>query len=417
MPTASTEPTRSARLRRFTSSIRFRLSLAVSVSVFAVGAFFIGAIYLWQVNRLEPPVVETRQVAYVDPVSGRELETVYQLVFPEDLQVAVAVGIEQHAYRDALDQLRRASFYALGLLAVTSFATGWIVSGWTLGPVTEMVAVARDISANDLSRRIRLRGPDDELKELADTFDDMVDRLQTAFEDQRRLVHDTSHELRNPLAVSRANLELAIDGGDLAEVARAAAVALHANERMAALVDDLVDQARDGVPEVALETVDLAGLSEAVVGEQAAGAAERSVRLVAGADAPVSVRGERAALRRVVSNLVENSVRHAPAGSEVLVVAEADVAGGVARVSVRDAGPGIDPADHARIFERFERAGGGTGLGLGLAIVKRVVVRHGGEVTVDSTLGEGATFTVRLPLLAAPAVADDPTSATLESAS
>ncbi len=387
------------------------------MSVFAVGAFFIGAIYLWQVNRLEPPVVETRQVAYVDPVSGRELETVYQLVFPEDLQVAVAVGIEQHAYRDALDQLRRASFYALGLLAVTSFATGWIVSGWTLGPVTEMVAVARDISANDLSRRIRLRGPDDELKELADTFDDMVDRLQTAFEDQRRLVHDTSHELRNPLAVSRANLELAIDGGDLAEVARAAAVALHANERMAALVDDLVDQARDGVPEVALETVDLAGLSEAVVGEQAAGAAERSVRLVAGADAPVSVRGERAALRRVVSNLVENSVRHAPAGSEVLVVAEADVAGGVARVSVRDAGPGIDPADHARIFERFERAGGGTGLGLGLAIVKRVVVRHGGEVTVDSTLGEGATFTVRLPLLAAPAIADDPTSATLESAS
>lgn len=399
------------------------------MTVFAVGAFFIGAIYLWQVNRLEPPVVETRQVTYVDPANGREVETVYQLVFPEDLQVAVAVGIEQHAYRDALDQLRRASFYALALLAITSFATGWVVAGWTLSPVTQMVAVARDISANDLSRRIRLRGPDDELKGLADTFDDMVDRLQSAFEDQRRLVHDTSHELRNPLAVSRANLELALDGGDAEELARAAAVALAANERMSAMIDDLLDQARDGVPEVVVTLVDLAALAGDVVDEQAAGAGERRVRLTLDVGGPVRVRGDADALRRVVSNLVENAVRHAPATTTVAVRVATDPAGTAAVVSVRDDGPGIDPADHARIFERFQRgpaavgsSGDAPGLGLGLAIVRRVVDRHSGEVTVDSALGAGATFTVRLPLAAAdraagptaaPAAPPDPASATL----
>lgn len=387
------------------SSIRFRFSLAVAVTVFAVGAFFIGAIYLWQVDRLDPPVIETRQLTYVDPVTEREVETVYQLVFSEDVQVAVAIGIEQHAYRQALSHLRTASFYALALLALTSFATGWVVSGWTLGPVHRMAAVARDISANDLSRRIALRGPDDELKGLADTFDDMVDRLQAAFEDQRRLVHDTSHELRNPLAVSRANLELALDSDDPDELRRAASVSLGANERMSALVDEMLERARDGVPDVDLAEVDLASLARSVTEEHGAAARAAGVRLgVVAVGAPVVVLGEASALRRAIANLVDNALRFAPPGSEVTVTIGAE--DGRAVVTVADRGPGIASEDLGRVFDRFWRGNdAGAGTGLGLSIVERIVTRHGGRVAVDSTPGDGARFRIELPEHRTPLVA------------
>ena len=268
-----------------------------------------------------------------------------------------------------------------------------------------MAAVARDISGTELSRRIGLRGPDDELKDLADTFDEMLDRLQATFEDHRRFVQDASHELRNPLAVTRANLELVIDDPDASpDELRAAAQVAHAStERLSHIVDDLVAQARQGVPSHHATLVELDELAADIVVEFAAGAAARRIDLVAQrgpgtepGSSPV-VNGDEAALRRAVTNLVVNAIRLAPTDSTITITTS--VEDGEAVISVTDEGPGIDPALRESVFERFWRGDdAGKGLGLGLSIVRQVAQRHGGRVDLRSAVGDGSTFSIRLPV-------------------
>ena len=278
-----------------------------------------------------------------------------------------------------------------------SFATGWLLSGWVLKPIDKMNRVAREITASDLSRRIGLRGPTDELKGLADTFDAMLDRLQSSFEEQRRFVHETSHELRNPLAVARTNLEVALEG-DEASLRRSAEIAYRSTVRMSLLVEDLLEQARTGVPELSRATVDLNDLVSDVEAEFAAPAAARDLRIKAVADHdPVLINGDEPALRRAVSNLVANAVRLAPPGSVVEVRSTAGPQW--AELSVADAGPGIAPEHLEAVFERFWRGGDdGAGSGLGLSIVRRVAERHGGSAEVRPNAASGSTFTLRLPI-------------------
>ena len=261
-----------------------------------------------------------------------------------------------------------------------------------------LTAVARDISATELSRRIELRGPDDELKDMADTFDEMLDRLQASFEGQRRFVQDTSHELRNPLAVTRANLELVLDDPDAeaGELREAARIAHESAGRVSQIVDQLVEQARDGVPTGVVGDVELATVAESTAEEYRAAARNRKIRLVVNAPDPVMVHGDEAAIRRAVANLVTNAVRLAPEDSTITVAV--DTVADWARVRVIDQGPGIAPADVDRVFERFWRGpDSGKGLGLGLAIVRQVAERHGGRIDVDTEVDIGSTFTLQLP--------------------
>ncbi|MCL4138816.1 UNVERIFIED_CONTAM: hypothetical protein GTU68_047091 [Idotea baltica] len=263
-----------------------------------------------------------------------------------------------------------------------------------------MTMVARDITATDLSRRIGLPGPDDEMKGLADTFDAMLDRLQTAFEDQRRFVQDASHELRNPLAVARANLDLALSDPDAsaADMRSSAEIAMRSTERMSGLVDDLLIQARSGVPEITRSEVDLVATAQDVVEEFSSGASRRSVPVVLVAPmAPLTITADSPAIRRAISNLVANAVKVAPPDTSVKVsVAHGDHC---ALVSVIDEGPGISPSDQQNVFKRFwrgENSVGGTGLGL--SIVQQIVERHGGTTSVQSAIGQGSTFTIKLPM-------------------
>lgn len=381
-------------------SIRFRLSLAFAVVVFGVGSILIGGIYLYQLNSLEQPVLnETTfaQVQLIDPQTGAITNTAFTRPTDGDLLRLLLEEEQVFAYRVALNELRRASYFGLGLLFVVSFITGWLLSGWALRPVKRITAVAQDISAHDLSRRIASAGPNDEMRQLADTFDAMLDRLQTSFEDQRRFIHDTSHELRNPLAVARANLELGLTADDPGELAKSAEIAMRSTDRMSVLIDGLVERARQDVPQTETSSIDLRRLAEEVVGDFGAPASERSMNLVAVCPRdPVIVDGEPLALRRALANLLANAVRLAPESSTVTVSVEATKNGASVRVS--DEGPGIDPHDLERVFDRFWRgpdAGGGSGLGLN--IVQRIAERHGGTISVDSTLGKGSTFTLQLP--------------------
>ncbi len=381
----------------FVQSIRFRLSLTFALVVFSVGSFLVGGLYVWQVNQLEQPVLQTRRLVFEDARTGERFESDMRVYTREEANLAFVQALEVEAERQALVELRKASFGALTVLFVASFGSGYLLAGWALRPVSRISGVAKDITATDLSRRISLKGPDDELKNMADTFDDMLDRLQGAFEDQRRFVHEASHELRNPLAVAQTNLELALDGGDKEELTKGAEIALRSTGRMQVLVEDLLEQARQGVPELNRQQIDMNRLAADAATEFAAAAGKRHLSIATElAAAEVLVNGDGPALRRALSNLLANAVRLAPEGSTIgLRTAMAD---DCVLLSVSDEGPGIAPSDHDSIFQRFWRGqDAGSGSGLGLSIVRQIAERHGGQVLLDSDAGRGSTFTLRLP--------------------
>lgn len=381
---------------RWAQSIRFRLSLAYALAVFAAGTVLLAALYFWQVRQLNEPILVETRPAMVRQADGMMADV--QFVEREELVNAFLEQWEREAYGEALDQQRKASVAAVGVLAIVAFASGWVLSGWTLSPMRRMTTVARDISANELSRRIELEGPDDELKDLADTFDEMLDRLQASFEDQRRFVQDASHELRNPLAVTRTNLELVLDdpGAGPDELRQAAQIAHNSTGRIGGIVDQLLEQARTGVPSTASGPVDLQDTVHGVAADQQAAAAARDLAILVDAPEPLVVHGDGPALRRAVTNLVANAVRLTPAGTSVSVAIGTDADWALIRVV--DEGPGIAPQDQERIFERFWRGEDGTkGLGLGLSIVRQIAERHGGRVELVSEPDVGSAFTLRLP--------------------
>jgi signal transduction histidine kinase len=268
-----------------------------------------------------------------------------------------------------------------------------------------MARTAEEISVSDLARRIDLDGPDDELRQLADTLDRMLERLQEAFETQRDLVGDAPHELRNPLATIRANVDAILAHHDVSPAERAASAAAveRATTRMTRLVEDLLASARRHSPAFDETAFDLAGLVSEVTDEYAVLAEQRNLRLRSDTADEVRVTGDPPTLARAVGNLLSNAVRLAPSGSTVYV--SAGKSDERAWVKVTDEGPGIAPHERHRIFNRFYRgdasgadgAGASANTGLGLAIVRQIVESHGGSVTVDSVSGAGSTFTVWLP--------------------
>jgi signal transduction histidine kinase len=384
---------------RWAQSIRFRLSLAYALAVFTAGAVLVGGLYLWQVRQLNDPILMSgRRLLVENPATGELFDTQLRVYTRNEIDQAFLEQFEREAYREALNELRRASLAGLGVLFVVAFGSGWLLSGWTLKPMGKMAAVAREISGTELSRRIGLQGPDDELKDLGDTFDEMLDRLQASFEGQRRFIQDASHELRNPLAVTQTNLELVIDNPDAGpgELRDAARIAHASTGRLGQIIDDLVGQARREVPCSQLSMVDLDLMVAGVAAELQAGAAARELQLVVTGGGAV-VHGDAAALRRAVTNLAVNAIRLAPAGTAIELTVAVD--GGCALVSVADQGPGIAPEDQEAVFERFWRGrASGKGLGLGLSIVRQVAERHGGRVRLVSRLGRGSTFTIALPM-------------------
>jgi signal transduction histidine kinase len=380
----------------FVRSIRFRLTLLYSGVLFVVAALLVAGLYLGlSLSLRDEPVSQAVVVEQVPVNDGSRLE---------ERTLVDARAFEREVNERTLGNLRTFSLAALALLFVASLAVGWTIAGRVLAPIAHITEVAREIQARELSRRIDLAGPDDELKRLADTFDSMLARLDVAFASQRRFVADASHELRTPLAVIKANLELALTDAHATAESRASAAAVieRALARMARLTDDLLALARLDAPATGREPVHVAGLLEDAAEEFAAAAARRGVELAVRTTAAAPVLGDRDVLKRALTNLLDNAVRVA-AATVVLEHGEED---GAAWLAVADDGPGIAPEHQASIFDRFWRADDarsrpGGGSGLGLAIVRQIAEAHGGTVEVESAPGEGARFVLRLPLPAA----------------
>jgi two-component system sensor histidine kinase MprB len=269
---------------------------------------------------------------------------------------------------------------------------GLLAARPALRPVDRLIEATEHVaSTRDLRRRIEVRG-DSELDRLARSFNQMLEALDVSERTQRQLVADASHELRTPLASLRTNLEvLARDrrmGGE--ERDRLLGDVNGQLARLSRLVADLVDLARGDTPGGAIEPVRLAEVTAEQV--DIARSHHPGLRFTLRADDSV-VDGDAARLGRAIGNLLDNAGKWSPAGAAVEVAVEHG------QISVRDHGPGVDPGDAARVFDRFWRAPAARrlpGSGLGLAIVRQVALSHGGTATVDAAPGGGALFVLRL---------------------
>jgi signal transduction histidine kinase len=305
--------------------------------------------------------------------------------------------------------------FALALLGTTllSLLAGWVVAGRALRPVARITATARRVAAEgDLGERIALDGPADELRELADTFDAMLARLDRTFASQQGFVANASHELRTPLAIMRAEIEERLDdpSSSESELREMAAVVHDAVGRSEALITSLLLLARGQDALTRRDSVDLAEVVRSVVARSEPYAAERGIRIEI-VDRPASCRGDRELLGRLLANLVENALRYNHIGGFVRL--ETDHSDDDANLRVSNSGEVVPAAALSQLFEPFfrvdssrSRASGGAGLGL--SIVAAVAATHGGAASAAARVGGGLVVTVTLPAHAATREADDP---------
>ncbi|PSK98478.1 signal transduction histidine kinase [Murinocardiopsis flavida] len=394
-----------ARLPGWTQTIRFRLTVAYSAVLFALVSLALGGVYLALSANVEAAPLKPVTVNKV----YKDAQGDWQVKEGHQFEAADIRGVEAAVNHTLLERLRDYSMAGAGGLFVVSLGTGWWLSGRVLRPVRRITGTAQEISATDLSRRIALDGPKDELRALADTVDAMLGRLEGAFAAQRQMVDEASHELRNPLAVIQANVDAVLIHEDTSPEARAQAGAIvtRATSRMTHLVEDLLASARRSSPAFADVDADLAAIGDEAAEEYAALAAEHRLTLTRRLASGPVVAGDPRALRRAVDNLLSNAVRLAPGGSELLLAAGSQA--GWAWIALRDEGPGIAVEDRERVFDRFVRSGGPERadagprtegqrrVGLGLAIVRQIAESHGGSAAVHSDLGAGSTFVLWLP--------------------
>jgi len=281
---------------------------------------------------------------------------------------------------------------------------GWLLARRSLRPVYLMTQAAQRISAFHLSERLEESGTGDELDQLAKTLNESLERLDQSFIQMRQFSADASHELQTPLTVLKGEIEVALKSPRSGEEYRnTLRSALEEIDRLARLVEGLLFLARadSGVLKIDRQLVNLPELISIVRSELANISIERGVEVECASDQPVYVFGDPILLRQMVQNLVLNALKYTPESGRVTVSARQDVRWAILEVS--DTGEGILEKDQEKIFQRFYRSTGarserGGGAGLGLSIVQSIVVAHGGEVAVVSQLGQGSTFTVRLPL-------------------
>jgi signal transduction histidine kinase len=312
-----------------------------------------------------------------------------------------AEAVRRELQAATLQQLLTQSGIALTLMAVVSIGLGWLVAGRVLRPLSAITATARRLEGSTLHERINLQGPQDELKELADTFDQMLGRLDATFETQRRFVANASHELRTPLAIARTEVDVALADPetDPAELRAMARRVLEANQRSERLIEGLLTLARSERQLQAGEPLDLAMAAADALSVAAPEVGRLGLRVsqVLGA-APVT--GDRALLERLVANLVENAVRHNRPGGWVEV--DTGRSGPMSVVRVANGGPVISPDQLATLFEPFrrlnaDRTGSDHGAGLGLSIVRSVATAHGGTATAKALPDGGLEVRVELP--------------------
>jgi signal transduction histidine kinase len=369
---------------RLRPTVRLRLAALYALAFFISGAILLGASYVFVrhnllVDRAPPPNIEGHP-AMTDP------DAFFDQVRRQVRDAALASLIGRYVI-------------VLALTTLLSAVLGWVMAGRALRPLKQITAAARQVSEENLHERIALSGPEDELKELADTFDSMLARLDAAFASQRSFVANASHELRTPLAIMRTEVDVALQHPHVTkeQLIAMAEVVRSATERSERLIEGLLTLARSDRGDLVKRPIDLAAVAAAEIQEVDAQAAELELRV----DAHLGVAralGDPDLLERLIANLVQNAVRYNVAGGWISVDTRTE--GDTVVLRVANGGAPITREEAATLATPFRRLGPARtrsdGSGLGLSIVDSVARAHDGRVAIDAP-GEGLVVTVELP--------------------
>lgn len=344
------------------------------------------------------------------PVEGEPWRVYTQPLPPEDGSGFIMVAQELDPLQAILAGLRAQFLWGLPLALVLSGIGGYFLASRALAPIDQMTRTARQVSAGDMGGRIRYQGPADEVGRLAATFDDMLDRLQAAFERERRFTADAAHELRTPLAALKGRIGVTLSQSrrplEYEDTLRSLETEV---DRLIRLSKDLLFIARldQGQISPTLERIEVGELLALVVSQLRPLAAERSITLEENSSPGLVVSGDVRLLIRLFLNLLDNAVKFSPNYGRVIISAQQ--AAGRVEVVIRDNGPGIAREHLPHLFERFFRGEGSRGRGgnsgseggsgLGLAIAYEIAWAHDGVIEVESEPGKGATFVVRIPAI------------------
>ncbi|GAA2858813.1 ATP-binding protein [Streptosporangium fragile] len=362
--------------------MRLRLTLVYGSLFFLAGvALVVVNYYVVQRTLHQPP-----RIVLGAPLTSHPLP-------PSAEEITRTVAEMKDQYRTTvMSSLVRWSLMAVAIVGVAGLAIGWIVARRVLAPLHTMTEAARRLSESTLHERIALDGPRDELRDLADTFDSMLERLDRAFDGQRRFVANASHELRTPLAINRALLQVSMTAPDLPPRIRTVGTELlAANARQERLIEGLLLLAQSERELTERRPVDLAELAEmALTSVPEADADLRS--------APAS--GDPVLLERMIGNLLDNAVKYNDERALVVLRTLRDERGSV--VTVENTGRAVPSGRVEDLFEPFrrldrDRTGSADGAGLGLSIVRAIARAHRGSAEACPRPGGGLVVTVRLP--------------------
>jgi len=292
---------------------------------------------------------------------------------------------------------------ALVALAIIGIVGGWFLAGWILSPLRRINEAARVAASGDLQHRIALGGRNDEFRQVADSFDHMLDQLHEAFEVQERFAANASHELRTPLAVTSTMLEVALRDPDGQNYPALLDRLRTTNDRAIRLTESLLRLADANAITAVAVPLDLRQLVQTVIAENADEAARRQVTITTDLDeAPLLA--DATLLAQLVGNLVQNAIVHGGTPGTAIVSTGSDAAGGIVALRIESSGAEFAPETAVRLAEPFLKgagrvASGDRGHGLGLALVDRIATVHGGSLTIAARTGGGLVVTVELPRL------------------
>ncbi len=327
---------------RWRSTIRVRLTLLYAGAFFLAGAILITVMYAFHSHSLEQQMAT--HVGLVE-----QLRTHAPPGLADRLQSQLEAE-RNHTLRAMLI----ASLASLGVVGVAAGAFGWLLAGRALRPLQQITATARRVADRSLHERIALEAPDDEIKELADTFDAMLERLDRSFDSQRRFVANASHELRTPLTINRTLVEVALDNPQVSESLRQLGASLLAvNQRHERIIDGLLTLASSEERLTTRRPVDLADIARHTANERQTGAGQAGVEIRTEL-APAPVAGDPVLLERLVQNLVDNAVRYNIADHGWVAVTTR-LEHGDAVLTVENTGPTVPPYDIPSLFEPFRR--------------------------------------------------------------
>jgi signal transduction histidine kinase len=383
--------------RRPRLTVRARLTLLYT-GLFAVCGAIVVAVSYILVARLEPQgPSQQAPPSFLARCRSEQLNALPDKRILAKCDAYLRLQGAQHQRDVTLSHLLQYSLITLGVVIALAAILGWIVAGRALRPVHRITAAARVASEHNLSARVALRGPRDELHELAETFDEMLDRLQVAFEGQKRFIANASHELRTPLAVMRATVDVVLDNpestpADLRGMATDIRAAVDHAEH---LIGALLILARNERGLTVHDDVDLATVAEDIL--DTVGLGDRRVHATL---EPAVISGDPVLVERLVANLVDNAVRYNRAAGDIWISTRA--VAGRSHLTVANTGPLISPLDADRIFQPFQRLDDrafNEGFGLGLTIVASIAAVHGGIATARPRDDGGLSITVTIPVL------------------